>query len=460
MSLLTGMNSMFENTAAMEAANDELIFEEMLALESDDLIDTLADGIGPYDDVDLDEMVDDDLDDDELDEEVEAEECGDLTGKGACSACEAAALTGNAFLSHLVRDTNDPIKTKPGSIGQQSSAASFDGNFSDEYDDDNDPITTKPGSIGLQSSAANHSDNFSDESQNVESRAPRRSGSFGQKTSVAKDPSMESFTFLSNLVRGTSTVSDVAAEATSRYAKETDLLGLEPLDNSTISALIDSGNTQEALEQLSSYYDEVQAASVGIDMSDTQDPTVRAIHKLSVSIESMIMWAQATKMRSRAMESGSTSIDATRSVINAMKTKANAMKQNGELTPVTESAIHNTLSYLGYAMEADACCDPEATEDGSVGQDTSKAHSGDNFSNGILDSMDPIQTRDGSEGQQDSAATFDRNHSGGMLDTMDPVHTDDGSVGQKDSTAKDPAAEAMTTLEKLEELTRSLEDME
>ena len=133
MSLLTGMNSMFENTAAMEAANDELIFEEMLALESDDLIDTLADGIGPYDDADLDAMVDDDLDDDELDEEVEAEECGDLIGKGAC---EAAALTGNAFLSHLVRDTNDPIKTKAGSIGQQSSAASFLGNFSDEYDDD------------------------------------------------------------------------------------------------------------------------------------------------------------------------------------------------------------------------------------------------------------------------------------------------------------------------------------
>ena len=113
-----------------------------------------------------------------------------------------------------------------------------------------------------------------------------------------------------------------------------------------------------------------------------------------------------------------------------------------------------------FAANESGIDDPEATIDGSVGQNSSKAHSSDNFSDGKLDSNDPVQTKDGSEGQEDSAATFDGNHSGGSLDNNDPIHTDDGSVGQKDSTAKDPAAEgtSLSALEELEALTRMMDD--
>jgi len=437
MSLLSGMNNMFEDTAVMEAANDELLFDEMLAMEADDLIDELVDG-------DIDDEDVDDLDDD-IDDDLDAEEC-----------CEAAALTGSSFLSSLVRNVNDPITTRPGSIGQQSSSASFAENFSDEAEDDIDPITTRPGSIGQQSSSASFAENFSDTALNSETRHHRLSGSIGQKTSSPKDPSMEG-SFLSNLVGNDSYISTAGMESTSLY-QNANILSIDPLDTKVLENYLHQGRYNEALEYLSEYNDSVDNYRF-LYNEDPLSTEYTAANNLSISVESLIMYTQAQRMLHEASLKGEDPYLAQMEVIDKMTNRANQMRQEGQLSSATEAAISNILGYLEMtsAMEEDLS-DPEYTKDGSIGQRDSKAHYSGNFFDGILNSSDPVKTRDGSEGQRNSAATFDRNFSGGEDDDFDPIHTDDGSVGQKDSTAKDPAAEALSALDELEELTRSMDE--
>ena len=184
MSLLDGMNNLFENKAAMEAATDEAIFEEMIALEADELIDKVVDGKGPFED-EISQMVDEDEANEQLNKELDEED------NSIANASEATALTGDAFLSSLMKDTDDPITTKPGSIGQQTSAASFAGNYSDAGEDNTDPIKTEHGSVGSDDSAATHNQNYSDESDDNNDPIKTTPGTIGQKDSTAKDPAAE-----------------------------------------------------------------------------------------------------------------------------------------------------------------------------------------------------------------------------------------------------------------------------
>lgn len=452
MSLLDGMNNLFENKAAMEAATDEAIFEEMIALEADELIDKVVDGKGPFED-EISQMVDEDEANEQLNKELDEED------NSIANASEAAALTGDAFLSSLMKDTDDPITTKPGSIGQQTSAASFAGNYSDAGEDNTDPIKTEHGSVGSDDSAATHNQNYSDESDDNNDPIKTTPGTIGQKDSTAKDPVMESAIIFGELM-GTeeameSIISEmIPAQEQSRMEQDSSILGIHPIDCAKVDSLIEAKKYDEAKLVCESWITDIQHA-----VEDTVDEAKEsAAQRLITSTSSLSVAIEAQKIIDDQIKKGVDPEIATESAIKKLSAKRDQMKENGTIDSATESVINIALNW--FAANESGIDDPEATIDGSVGQNSSKAHSSDNFSDGKLDSNDPVQTKDGSEGQEDSAATFDGNHSGGSLDNNDPIHTDDGSVGQKDSTAKDPAAEgtSLSALEELEALTRMMDD--
>lgn len=452
MSLLDGMNNLFENKEATEAAAMEAIFDEMIALEADELIDRVVDGKGPFED-DISQMVDEDEEDEQLNMELDEEE-------NSIATASEAALTGDAFLSSLMLDTNDPIPTKPGSIGQQTSAASFSKNFSDAGEDNIDPITTHPGSIGSDESAATHNRNFSDELDDNNDPIKTKPGTIGQDNSTAKDPVMESAMVFGELMgieqAMESLISEmVPAEEQSRMEQDVAILGIDPIDCAKVDSLIEAKKYDKAKEVCESWMDDIHH----VVKNTTDSAKKSAAQRLLTSTSSLSVAIEAQKIIDEGIAMGNDPEIATESAIKKLSAKRDQMKQNGAIDMATESVINIALNWFA-ANESDLS-DPEVTINGSVGQDSSKAHSGDNFSDGKLNSNDPVKTKDGAEGQEDSAATFDGNHSGGSLDNNDPIHTDDGSVGQKDSTAKDPAAEGTTSLsalEELEALTKMMDD--
>ena len=151
MSLLSGMNDILTNKVAMEEAQEMFDFELELALEADELIDTMVDGMANASD--FDDEIDNELEEeDEINKELDSED--NFTNVVGKSANEAAALTGTSFLSSLILDKDDPIKTKAGSVGTEDSAATHKDNFSAEANDNNDPIKTENGSVGQKDSTA------------------------------------------------------------------------------------------------------------------------------------------------------------------------------------------------------------------------------------------------------------------------------------------------------------------
>lgn len=507
MSLLSGMQNLFENKAAMEAAEDEAIFDEMVALESSEIIDRMVDGKHPFleNDDEVSKMVDEDEEEDEINKELEEEdnsmashstnedngksktkkstECGNCAGADSMGkAQEAAALTGQSFLASLVHPAAEPAEaTKPGSIGQQSSAATFDKNFTDDAEDNNDPIKTQPGSVGQKDSSANHKDNFADEADDNNDPQKTVPGSVGQKNSTAKDPAME-MSFLASMVASPAmesssqptpepTLESLLGEPEEKAAvRNAKILGIETLATEAIGGFLEEKDYTAAIESLQAYSAMIDKAVEDTPDDGVSDLAYQAADQLKISTESAMLAVNLQRMVDTAVEAGTDKGVAKQDAINRLRNSMETAKANESLSHVTEAAINNVINYYGV-MESDGVCpecgknpcecdksgDPEATKNGSVGQGTSKAHSESNYSNGTLDSNDPVKTKDGAEGQEDSAATFNENHSGGEPDDNDPVHTDDGSVGQKDSTAKDPASEALSALDELEALTKAME---
>ena len=74
--------------------NFEAIFEEMIALEADELIDKVVDGKGPFED-EISQMVDEDEANEQLNKELDEED------NSIANASEAAALTGDAFFKQF-----------------------------------------------------------------------------------------------------------------------------------------------------------------------------------------------------------------------------------------------------------------------------------------------------------------------------------------------------------------------
>ena len=447
MSLLSGMNDMLTNKAALEAAQDMFDFDEDLALEADELIDTMIDGMD-----DIDAMEAELEEEDEINDELESED--NFTDTVGDSANESAALTGTAFLSSLILDTDDPIKTKDGSVGSEDGTATHKDNFSAEADDNNDPIKTKDGSVGSDGSA-NPDNNFTNASKDTTDPIKTEDGSVGQDNSTAKDPAVESAMFFAELLGNDVAMEGLinrlkeksAAKKSAKRLEKLKKLGIsQDLDNAKLADLLANGKHDEAKRMVVAFGKKIEAAKAKVADTDPEAETKRKIADQLIKTNSCILIGVDADSTAKKLEKDG---------VDKKTAKAQTIKimKNKEKDPAVESYINECIDML---IAYEASVDPEATEDGSVGQDNSKASFDGNFSDGKIDDNDPVKTKDGAAGQDDSAATFSENFSDGKSDTDDPIKTEDGSVGQDDSTAKDPAVES--TIDELEKLNSLLLD--
>lgn len=193
MSLLSGMNGMMSNEAALEAAYEQMDDDEMLAMEADQIIDSMVDG---------DEDLDDELDEMEEEEALEAFAelsmkmdaiCNQMVESGMepMDALEAAyegmmaraeefyqdptqcaeiqetiseiaalnqealesKLTGDEFMNSL-NPAKDDYDTDDVGVGSTAASAEFDDNVSGAFQDDDDPNSTEDGSLGFDGASA------------------------------------------------------------------------------------------------------------------------------------------------------------------------------------------------------------------------------------------------------------------------------------------------------------------
>ena len=432
MSLLSGMNGMLDNTAAMEEAMEELLLEDELAMEADELIDEMVDGEDPYDD----------------DE--------DLLGEDEDVCCESAALVGLDFLKSLSMASDDlPIRHRKGSIGTQDSAATWGTNYSDEFDDDNDPITTSCGSIGTQDSAATWGTNYSAETDDNNDPITTSCGSIG-RSGTAKDPVMESYECFSDLLGE----DEIATEGLRSYMEEKrtvkrkealDYFHLPQLDYDKVNQAIHDGNFSNAIGIVTAYNKKLEKVDndiMGKAIKDTylkNGKKDKTFSKMVSRLESMIRanYSLILKLSKDAKVEEYTKNGMSR---KEAKRRVNKEFRNKNKGSANEAYIGNCLDMVA-AYEAAIEGDPEETEDGSIGSQSSRAYFKGNYSDGHRNTNDMNVANDEPAGQKDSAASWEGNHSGGSKDTFDPIEAIDGSVGQRDSTAKDPAAEGYISLE-------------
>lgn len=449
---------MLTNKAALEAAQDMFDFEEDLALEADELIDTMVDGMcsaNCFDD-EIEEMEEDFEEAEEINDELEDED--NFTGTVGKSANEAAALTGMSFLSSLVLDKDDPITTKNGSIGSDDGTANHKDNFSNASRNTTDKNTTKNGAIGADSSA-NPANNFSDASKDTNDKNTTKNGSIGAYA-TAKDPAVESAMFFGELLGEEVAMEGLIQKMKDKYNEKRSSKRLEKLkmlgissdiDNAKLSALIQAGKHSEAKRLVAAFGKKLENAKAKISDDDPEASKKRKYADQLIKTTSCLMIGVDTDSEQKKFEKAG---------VDKATAKKQAMKKmrDKEKNSAMESYINECLDMI-EAFEATCTgtdCDPEDTENGSIGQKDSKASFSDNFSDASKDTDDPIKAEAGSEGQKDSKASFDENYSGGSKDTDDPIQTENGSVGQKDSTAKDPVIES--TLDELEELNSILLD--
>lgn len=202
MSLLNGMNGMLDNELALESALEMVDDELMMAMEADEVIDAMVDGIDEDDDI-LDDL--DDLEEEALEASIDLEIQMDKTaanymkdgmnesdayqaayeGMVTCAesfyedpdtcdkvktmlskiagryiATESDTLTGTKFLKSLVFADED-YDAGTGSVGV-GGAADFEGNASIWAPNDDDSNTASSGSIGnVGGGVPDHKDNAS-----------------------------------------------------------------------------------------------------------------------------------------------------------------------------------------------------------------------------------------------------------------------------------------------------------
>ena len=445
MSLLSGMNNMLENTVAMEAAADDILFHEEIVMESDEIIDTMVDGKHPI----LDEEIDAAVDDDFSDLEEDALE-GDIL-----SASEAAALTGNDFFSSLRRNSDDPISTRPGSIGYQPGTASFGTNFSSDFRNSDDPISTRPGSIGYQPGTANYKENYSNTRGNSGDPIATFFGSIGQKSTVAKDPSMRTMESSIDALMGRSSIATEGKLGSKKEAKRAgalSVIGVKDLNKEAVQSAISSGNFDQAISMVKTFGHKVETGKAKLIGKPDSKPTISVLNGIIKSNDSLMLSIKRQESVSKYKSAGMNGAKA------RLKANADIRKKAKGHEPAKEAYINECLDLIiAYESEVLGIDDVEETSDGSIGQKSSVATHEENFNEGKPNN-DPINTRDGSEGQKDTKASFEKNFSDGILDDFDPVAGKDGTIGQRDTTAKDPASESSTLDAELEFLENNMLD--
>ena len=144
MSLVTAMSGMLDNKAAMEAAEDIMMFEEDYAMEADELIDIMVDGKSPFtsEDAEIDAMEEEDEIEDQINEELEAEddELFSMESTSGTTSFGKGSANPEGNVSGERRLTNDTLRANAGSVGQKNSSPNpanesfFDMLEDDDYD--------------------------------------------------------------------------------------------------------------------------------------------------------------------------------------------------------------------------------------------------------------------------------------------------------------------------------------
>lgn len=438
MSLINGMDEMFKNDTAMEAAERDLMFEDELALESGEAVSCLIDGV-PDDYPEI-------YDDDDYEE-----------------AIEAAALTGREFLNSLNLSQGDPIEAQRrmhGSLGPSSSAANFSTNFHDDFANQADPIDAYPGSLGPHSSTANFVENFHDEYEDDNDPLDAVPGSLGPDASTPRDPAMEGTMALGFLTNDEYEDFDqyIAEEGIrswyrGRKMKKRDLdaqlVGIPSVDFGKLDQMCNDGMWSKAEANVNSMIKQVEARRKAFAYGDKDSKKKDAAAKrLLKSYNGLLVHISMGKAQSELEKKGYDS----KTARQAARAKANELKKSlkdaQKLNASTEAAIDLAVDF-DMAMEA-------FEDAGSVGQHDSYANFSGNYTDGNDDSsatyLDKVPGAP-------SAASFDSNFGGGFLDQADPIIAGNSSVGPDTSTARDPATESYDDiLEELSELEAQLAD--
>lgn len=429
MSLLNGMDEMFENKDVDDIVERDLMFKDELAMEASESIDMLVDGVRD----DYPEIYDDD----------DYEE-----------AIEAAALTGKSFLDSLNLSQGDPIENArkmSGSLGPKSSAANFATNFHDDFRNTNDPYDAYPGSVGPDTSTANFPDNFHDEYEDDNDPLQPIPGSVGPESSTARDPSMEGTMALGFLLNEDTENFDeyIAQEGLrswnkNRKAKKRDLdaqlVGVPSLDIAKIDQFRDDGMWNKAEQTVNSAIKAVEARRKSFVYGDPDSKKkAAAANRLLRTYNGLLVHLSMGKNSSDLQKKGYDKKTADRAARAKAKELKASFKKAQKLDKSTEAAIDLAINY-SIAVE-------QFEDAGSVGQRDSAANFSGNYAGG---NDDQSATYGANVPGAPSAASFDGNQGGGFRDYADPIVADDRTAGQQDTTARDPATESYDDI--LEEL--------
>lgn len=402
MSLLNGMNDMLVNHEAMESVNDAELFEDYLAMEADELIDVMVDGEDEFDD---DEFDDDEFDDDEFGEDDIANE---------------KVLTGANFLASLVHG-DDPIKTKPGSLGPKTSAATFNTNFSNGAKNTTDSQKTKNGAIGSEKNTAAFSKNYSHTSSNS---AVESALFFGDL--MGDDYAMEGV--IGNIKE------KVAAKKNAQRQEKCKAAGINDIDKAKLQSLIDENKFDEAIKMVTSYGKYLESAKGKFPEDDPEAvKKCKIIDRMLKTNTSLMMKLIEDKKTKGYIESGMDAKSARKKARNESKSKA----RNSE-SKAMEAYLNECIEMM-TAFEAEGRA---SLSDTSVGDNNGTASPENNFSDGLVDDNDPQKTKNGSIGSDDNVASFDENFSDIDLNSKDEFASTHGSIGSKDVSAKDPSLES------------------
>lgn len=421
MSLINGIDAMFENPEMDAWAERELMFEDELATEASESIDCIVDGVPD----DYPEIYDDDDYEDAL---------------------EAAALTGRDFLNSLNLSQGDPIEGQRkmhGSLGPTSSAANFSTNFHDDFPNENDPIDAYPGSVGPKTSTANFPENFHDEFEDDNDPLEAVPGSLGPDSSTPRDPAMEGTAALGFLMNEDCDDFDQyiaeeglqswmnARKMKKRYLDER-MIGVPSLDYGSLDRMCNDGMWSKAEATVNSMKKQVEARRKALAYGDKDSRAKDAAAKrLLRAYNGLLVHLSMGKNMLDLEKKGYDKKSARQAARAKAKELKKSLKAAQKLDAGTEAAIDLAIDFdMAYEAFEDA---------GSIGQKDSRANFSGNYSDGKNDSSATYQANGpGAPG----AASFDTNYGGGFLNEADPIIAGASSVGQDDSTARDPATES------------------
>lgn len=484
MSLLTGMNDILKNDAAIEAANDMALFDDELALEADEFIDAMVDGEDVYehpDEIDL--MEEEDEEDDLLNEDLDIADEGLIKRVFARSSKTDKAKNtpkiwasqditpekANSIINTLKSGTNDRYEIVSAAalvglkqsefiklITKASSADNFDNqsilesiarkNENGQMIQD-ETVLNKFNKLKMVVVEENGGGDFLlysvSNGKFYDYFHEQDTGEDVLKHGVSYNDMMKSI--LSQIKNVDSSVASESFTDFDIYASEIAMEGaLETLRNAVIK-LCDS--MWRKCTTIAGKAENEKKKKFFSDAADKFYNLSKLCKKANDDAEIKKHQKNAKKMADavdKAINSGEDIVISLNSFIDSpeyemMEAASEAYEMaKMEYEAATEAAALTGQSFLQSLLLND---DPITTGNGSIGYQDSAANYKDNYSAEFDNDDDKITTSNGSIGQKTSYANYRENFSAEFANTDDKIKTQNGSVGPRSSTPN-PAVES------------------